>query len=91
MERRSALVLLCVIGLAGCSSWNLSKTQKPEEEESKDRPERLVGDIAVPFGEFPVSIEAVGLVTGLHGTGSDPEPSGQRADALGRNATPRRE
>ncbi len=28
---------------------------------------------------FPVKIEAIGLVTGLHGTGSDPEPSPQRA------------
>ena len=28
---------------------------------------------------FPVRIEAVGWVTGLHGTGSDPEPSPQRA------------
>ena len=28
---------------------------------------------------FPVKVEAVGLVSGLHGTGSDPEPSPQRA------------
>ncbi len=39
----------------------------------------LVGDLAVPFGLFPVKVEAVGLVTGLHGTGSDPEPSPQRS------------
>ena len=28
---------------------------------------------------FPVKIEAVGLVSGLHSTGSDPDPSPQRA------------
>jgi len=38
-----------------------------------------VGDLAIPFGMFPVKLEAVGLVSGLHGTGSDPEPSPQRA------------
>ncbi|HEY4761135.1 MAG TPA: flagellar basal body P-ring protein FlgI, partial [Thermoguttaceae bacterium] len=43
---------------------------------------RLVGDIAVPFGLYPVRVEAVGLVTGLHGTGSDPAPSPQRAALL---------
>jgi flagellar basal body P-ring protein FlgI len=42
---------------------------------------KLVGDLAVPTGMHLVRIEAVGLVTGLHGTGSDPSPSPQR-DAL---------
>jgi flagellar basal body P-ring protein FlgI len=82
MERRSALLLLCLIPLAGCSSWNLSKTAKTDDAEAKDAPERLVGDIAVPYGMDTVSIESVGLVTGLHGTGSDPEPSGQRSMLL---------
>ena len=59
-------------------------SQSPEEK-AKDRQKRrdtrgqLVGDVASPMGMFPVPIEAVGWVTGLHGTGSDPEPSPQRA------------
>jgi len=39
----------------------------------------LIGDIAVPFGMFPVVLENVGLVTGLKGTGSDPKPGPQRS------------
>ena len=42
-----------------------------------------VGDLAVPFGMWPVKLEAVGLVADLHGTGSDPEPSPQRAMLIG--------
>ena len=38
-----------------------------------------MGDVAGPFGMFPVRVEAVGLVMGLRGTGSDPAPSPQRA------------
>jgi flagellar basal body P-ring protein FlgI len=40
---------------------------------------RLIGDIAVPYGMHPIKVEAVGLVTGLAATGSDPDPSPERA------------
>ncbi len=43
---------------------------------------KLVGDYAVPFGMHPVKVEAVGLVTGLPGTGSDPDPSPQRDELM---------
>ena len=36
----------------------------------------------MPANLEPVRVEAVGLVTGLHGTGSDPSPSPQRAALL---------
>ena len=39
--------------------------------------------MAVPYGMHPIKVEAVGLVTGLPGTGSDPEPSPQRDELLG--------
>ncbi len=39
---------------------------------------RLVGDLARPWGTQPVTVEAVGLVTCLNDTGSDPPPSPQR-------------
>ena len=83
MKRRSFLIscLLCAATpLAGCSSWNLFSPGKAKvAADTPDEQPHTVGDLAVPFGMFPVSVEAVGLVAGLHGTGSDPEPSPQRA------------
>lgn len=80
MDRRQALVLCLSLSLGGCSSWNvLGRSQSPDEESEEAKRIRLVGDLAVPFGVHPVRIEAVGLVTGLSGTGSDPMPSPQRA------------
>jgi flagellar basal body P-ring protein FlgI len=80
MKRRPFLLLCSASLLAGCSSWSLfsTSTPKPAREAAEDQP-HTVGDLAVPFGMFPTRIEAVGLVAGLHGTGSDPEPSPQRA------------
>jgi len=42
----------------------------------------LIGTIAHPYGMGYVKIEAVGLVTGLAGTGEDPPPSPQRASIM---------
>ena len=88
MNRRWVLACsgLVVLLLGGCSAWT-SLTTNPDSPEEKaketqkkrDTHDRLVGDVCVPYGMFPVRIEAVGWVTGLHGTGSDPEPSPQRA------------
>ena len=68
----------------GCSWFNglTMRSQSPEEPEPDESHTRLVGDLAVPTGMQPVRVEAVGLVTGLHGTGSDPGPSPQRAALL---------
>ena len=66
--------------LTGCTSWNLYPKQKPEiEVASNVEDPKTVGDLAVPFGMFPVRLEAVAPVIHLHGTGSDPEPSPTRA------------
>ncbi len=67
--------------LAGCSSWNVlaARSQSPEVEVPPIASAQLVGDLAVEFGMYPIRVEAVGLVTGLAGTGSDPPPSPQRA------------
>jgi len=56
------------------------RSQSPDEQEAEGPRVRLVGDLAVPFAACmaPMEVEAVGLVTGLHGTGSDPMPSPQR-------------
>ena len=79
MKRRLFLLLCGTALLAGCSSWNLFSSKKSNAP--TDTPEEqahTVGDLAIPFGMFPVKVEAVGLVSGLQGTGSDPEPSPQR-------------
>lgn len=76
--------LFVAVLLGGCSSWNPMsvRSQSPDESASKAEPARLVGDLAVPYGMFPLQVEAVGLVVGLQGTGSDPAPSPQRAALL---------
>lgn len=67
--------------LWGCSTWEgLSlRSQSPEEPEPATTSVSLIGDLAVPYGMFPVVLENVGLVTGLKGTGSDPKPGPQRS------------
>ncbi|HEX3659535.1 MAG TPA: flagellar basal body P-ring protein FlgI [Pirellulales bacterium] len=84
-SKRSFWLLVCLIGLlitSGCSALDV-RSQSPEDEiEAIASGVRLVGDLAVPFGNNPISIESVGLVTGLPGTGSDPAPSPQRAALL---------
>lgn len=57
------------------------RSQSPDEL-AGDSKVKLVGDMAVPYGEFPVKVEAVGLVSKLPGTGSDPIPSVYRAALL---------
>jgi hypothetical protein len=80
MNRRKAVLLCLSTLLGGCSSWDvLSRSQSPDKDESPEKKTQLTGDLAVPFGLYPVRIEAVGLVTGLHHTGSDPAPSSQRS------------
>jgi flagellar basal body P-ring protein FlgI len=80
-----ALAFTVLLTVAGCSTWTPWKvrSQSPEEKESKESKTRVIGDIAVPYGLFPVKVEGVGLVTGLRGTGSDPRPSPERARLLG--------
>ena len=72
----SAVLLLC-----GCSVWNpLSvRSQSPDPEETPVSSTRLVGDLAVPYGLHRIQVDAVGFVTGLKGTGSDPKPSNERS------------
>ncbi len=78
------LFVLSVIGLTaavGCSAIDTLavRSQSPEKSETPDPETRMVRDLAAPFGLFPIQVEAVGLVTGLNGTGGDPPPSPQRA------------
>jgi flagellar basal body P-ring protein FlgI len=43
---------------------------------------RLISEYTHAYGMTPVKVEAVSIVTGLAGTGSDPPPSPQRAELL---------
>ncbi len=81
--KRLALLLCGAAIVGGCSWFNETmRSQSPEEPEPEEPHARLVGDLAVPANLEPVRVDAVGLVTGLHGTGSDPAPSPQRAALL---------
>ncbi len=90
--RRSCVALWLWCGLAvlgGCSYWDglIVRSQSPDGPESGASKARLVGDLAVPYNMAPVRVEAVGLVAGLRGTGSDPAPSPKRAVLLGEMQT----
>lgn len=77
LPRRRILVLLSTL-LGGCNALDF-RSQSPEDEkvETADHT-KMVSDFSVPFGMYPLEVQAVGLVTGLPGTGSDPAPSPER-------------
>lgn len=77
------MMFMSILFFCGCSWWNnrTLRSQSPDEEKPVEKDNKLVGDMAVPFGVYPVKVEAIGMVTNLDGTGSDPAPSPQR-DAL---------
>lgn len=76
---------IAILSLGGCTWFNglTMRSQSPDVPEAEgaemESSPKLVSDLAVPTGMHLVRIEAVGLMTGLHGTGSDPGPSPQRA------------
>src|SRR5215470_17062353 len=78
---RSTLIVLAFV--CGCSGPIL-RPQSPEA--SLDLPPmpdvKYVSTHTHPFGMNYVKVEAVSLVTGLSGTGSDPPPTPQRAALL---------
>ena len=81
------LLQLCVcvgvLVLGGCSSWDLwSRSEDSDKTPVGGSQVKLVGDLAGPYGMFPVKVEAIGLVVGLPGTGSEPAPSPNRAILL---------
>lgn len=84
MKRRFILLLVsgvAAFGLSGCSWWNglTMRSQSPEETTPEESHTRLISDYAAATGLQPARVETVGLVVGLHGTGSDPIPSPERA------------
>ncbi len=80
LGRRQVLALGLAL-LGGCAS-PLIRSQSPEIDELLGDGEAqgvpLVGQLAGAQGLNYMKVESVGLVTGLHGTGSDPPPSSLR-------------
>jgi flagellar basal body P-ring protein FlgI len=76
--RRHFLVGACLTLTLGCGT-PLMRSQSPENEGESTVQTSLVGEYAHPYGTRPIEVSAVGLVTGLDGTGGDPEPSPQRS------------
>ncbi len=74
------LSVFACAALVGAAAFGAKK--EPEKTETPSPNSKLVADIAVPFGLYPVKIEAISIVTGLPGTGSDPAPSPQRTALL---------
>jgi len=64
--------------LLGACSTPVVRPQSPDDIENLGAKVQVVGDLAIADGFNPIKVEAVGLVTGLDGTGSDPDPSPQR-------------
>lgn len=64
--------------LLGACSTPVVRPQSPDNVENIGAKVQVVGDLALADGFHPIKVEAVGLVTGLGGTGSDPDPSPQR-------------
>ncbi|MCE9604199.1 MAG: flagellar basal body P-ring protein FlgI [Planctomycetia bacterium] len=82
VQRLAVVLALVPISLGGCNGLSI-RSQSPEDKsEELSEKRQLVGDVSAPFGMFPVRLEAVGLVTNLPGTGSDPIPSPERAKLL---------
>jgi hypothetical protein len=78
----ASVVALVPFSLAGCNGLSI-RSQSPEDKtEEVSEKRKLVGDVSTPFGMYPVRLEAVALVTGLPGTGSDPVPSPERAKLI---------
>ncbi|MCY2989321.1 MAG: flagellar basal body P-ring protein FlgI [Planctomycetota bacterium] len=75
-------------GLAGCTSSVIlpNPAETPPEVTQLDLPldtgTTLLKEVVSPWGMNYLKIESVGLVTGLHGTGSDPPPSPQRSSLM---------
>ncbi|MBL9124111.1 MAG: flagellar basal body P-ring protein FlgI [Planctomycetaceae bacterium] len=81
MDRRTTLMVGICLLLGGCAGASV-RSQSPEAEDLAADQIKLVGDFAVSHGMSTVHVEAIGLVTGLPGTGSDPEPSPERSALL---------
>ena len=83
----SALLIPICSSLVGCNSINQLRSQSPDVDEANDDFETVVEtpfvrDYVTFAGLNVVTLEGVGLVVGLDGTGGDPPPSPLRTALL---------
>lgn len=76
----AGFVFMCLCLITGCS--HIMRGQSPDSEAMEfnddiDSPV-YVGDVAGPIGLQKLKVDGIALVTQLDGTGSEPQPSGQR-------------
>lgn len=72
--RRHFLCLSLSLAVCGCQKLSL-RSQNPDDEDVKPPETQFVKDQVTVSGLHPITIESVGLVTNLDGTGGDPPPS----------------
>jgi flagellar basal body P-ring protein FlgI len=72
--RRHFLCWMLALGACGCQKLSL-RSQNPDDEDVKPPETQFVRDQVTVSGLHPITIESVGLVTNLDGTGGDPPPS----------------
>ena len=81
----TGISLLAIAFSSGCMSlWSGRTSDQPLVQEEDDAEIRLVGDLARPSGMRYAPVEAVSLVNGLKGTGSDPPPNSRRRVLIGK-------
>ena len=93
---KTLLCCLVLFAMGGCMKLDLFRFQNAEkdresQEQSRDRHKEteFVGNFAAISGNNVIAIHGVGFVTGLDGTGEDPQPSVYRTqleDESRRNA-----
>jgi flagellar P-ring protein FlgI/HEAT repeat protein len=81
--RRDFLVCGGLLFFAGCAGPAV-RSQSPEDAElaTIEQQVRLVEAVALPWGMNYVKAQGPALVVGLNNTGSDPPPTGERAELL---------
>ncbi|HEV3163278.1 MAG TPA: flagellar basal body P-ring protein FlgI [Isosphaeraceae bacterium] len=80
---RSAVALVALVMLAALGGAGWGAKRKPNAPPIKPlKVDETIGDLALISSTGEVPIEGVGLVTGLDGTGSNPEPSYYRQRLL---------
>ena len=72
--RRQVLCWMLGLALSGCQKLSL-RSQNPDDDDVKPPETQFVKDQVTVSGLHPITIESVGLVTNLDGTGGDPPPS----------------
>ncbi len=75
--------LLAILPLAAGCAGGLIRGQNEDAPAAQRGPQlKTVGNFAIPFGLQRLEVEAVGLVTNLPGTGSDPVPGALREELI---------